>query len=356
MTLAGLTPSTAERDPTRPPATRYQGSKYRLLPWLRDCLAGHEFQTVLDAFSGTSSVAYLLRHMGKSVTANDYLRSNYLVARALIANPGVPLPEDLAEQLVTPKPDIYYDDLIERIYADIYYTRSENQWLDVVAQNLVAVSNPWQQAIAYYALFQACIVKRPYNLFHRRNLYMRFASVNRSFGNKVTWDRPFVDHFLDFVRDANRVVMTDATTGTALNMDALDVEGEFDLVYMDPPYVSGKGVGVNYHDFYHFLDGLASYATWEAQVDMSRKHRPIQRCRSAFSNKDTIHSAFSDLVAKHERSILAISYRSDGIPSQAELVDLMRTARANVEVYKAANYKYALSTNTKSDELLIVGW
>jgi hypothetical protein len=52
--------------------------------------------------------------------------------------------------------------------------------------NIGELNNEYKRAIAYSALCQACLAKRPYNLFHRANLYMRTQDVERSFGNKTT--------------------------------------------------------------------------------------------------------------------------------------------------------------------------
>lgn len=43
------------------PQLRFMGSKYRLLPWIWDVLRDIEFDTVLDACSGSGCVAYLLK-------------------------------------------------------------------------------------------------------------------------------------------------------------------------------------------------------------------------------------------------------------------------------------------------------
>ena len=42
------------------------------------------------------------------------------------------------------------------------------------------MKNEKKQALAYFALFQSCIIKRPYNLFHRKNLYVRTKEMKRS--------------------------------------------------------------------------------------------------------------------------------------------------------------------------------
>ena len=141
-------------------------------------------------------------------------------------------------------------------------------------QNIPRLSGRFSKAIAFHALFQAAISKRPYNLFHRRNLYMRLAKVNRSFGNKTTWDKPFKAHFRHFVAMANSAVFNGPQC-RAINGDATEASGEFDLVYIDPPYLNSRGVGVDYAGFYHFLEGMADYPNWEAKIDLSSKHRRL---------------------------------------------------------------------------------
>ena len=64
------------------PQLRYMGSKHRLLPWIGEALSGLSFQSALDAFSGSGSVAYLLKSMGKRVVANDFLNFPYQIGMA----------------------------------------------------------------------------------------------------------------------------------------------------------------------------------------------------------------------------------------------------------------------------------
>jgi adenine-specific DNA-methyltransferase len=215
-------------------------------------------------------------------------------------------------------------------------------------------SNP-RQALAFFALCQACIVKRPFNLFHRKNLYLRFAPVPRSFGNKASWDRPFNEWFRIFAAKANRAVFANGQANRALNLDAVDVPDEFDLVYIDPPYLPAHSAGVDYRDFYHFLEGLADYDTWGMRVDMRSKHRRLLLQPNPWNDKARIHAAFDRLFERFRNSILVVSYRSDGVPSQAELVELMQRYKPHVRVACYGRYKYVLSKNAESDEILLIG-
>jgi len=345
-------PATSTRTP---PSTRYQGSKFKLISWLWESVANLRFQTALDAFGGTGSVAYLLKTHGKAVTYNDYLRSNYLIGRALIENDHEKLNDDDVAFALERHSDCRYDDFVRRTFKDIYFTDDENEWIDVVCQNIYQIESTYKQAIAFFALFQSCVVKRPYNLFHRRNLYMRTAEVDRTFGNKRTWDRSFEAHFREFVSEANAAVFDVGVRCRASCFDAVKVEGDFDLVYIDTPYVSKRGVGVDYLDFYHFLEGLADYSHWPSRIDYSRKHLPIKIERSPWADKRQIGSQFRQLFERFRDSILVVSYRSDGVPSESQLVDLLREYKCDVRLIHYGEYKYVLSKDGDSKEILLIG-
>ena len=188
-------------------------------------------------------------------------------------------------------------------------------------------------------MFQSCLAKRPYNLFHRANLYMRTAEVERGFGNKATWDRPFETHFLAALTAANRAVFRSGRHHQARCGDFLDVTGHFDLVYVDPPYLNARGVGVDYLDFYHFLEGLTEYSEWPRRYTTNYKHRPYERRPNPWTARSQILSAFDAVLDRHRQSILVISYRNNGIPTIEELTELLRRhgrkdARASAQDYR----------------------
>src|SRR5687768_6595294 len=70
------------------PMLRYMGSKHKLTPWIYDIVKQYEFNTVLDAFSGSGVVSYLFKVMGKEVYSNDFLHFSSVIAKGLIENPG----------------------------------------------------------------------------------------------------------------------------------------------------------------------------------------------------------------------------------------------------------------------------
>lgn len=336
------------------PSTRYQGSKAKLVDWIWDQIADLDFSTCLDAFGGTGAVAYRLKQAGKCVTYNDLLRFNYEFGLALVENGQTRLGIEEIDWLLTRHSAIDYPHFVQDNFADIYFTTEENAWIDQTITNIRRLADPYKFALAFFALAQACIIKRPYNLFHRKNLYIRLAEVNRSFGNKTTWDRPFEEWFRVFANEANRAVFDNGLANQALNLDAVEVLGEYDLVYIDTPYIAGSGVAVNYLDFYHFLEGLLVYPEWDQQIDHRSKHRRFKPRPSEWTDKNRIHGAFERLFERYRQNILVISYRSDGIPAESELIDLLRRYKRQVRIERYGQYKYVLSTNAESQEILLI--
>lgn len=337
------------------PATRYQGSKRRSADWILERLGDLEFHTVLDAFSGTGSVAYAFKRAGNAVTCNDVLAFNEQIGLALIENSAVRLTSDEIEAMFVPTMGYAYDDLIARTFEGVYFIAEENRWLDVVAQNLMKVTCRFRRALGLFALYQAALAKRPYNLFHRRNLTMRTKDVPRTFGNKTTWDRPFSIHFRRAAEQANAAVFDNGQRCRAMVGDVLDVDGTFDLVYLDPPYMGRKGVGVDYQHYYHFLEGLTDYSNWPPRIDRESPHKRMHRVPSPWTTRSEIHQAIRRVFERFSHSILAISYRSDGDPSIDELADMLRRVKGRVTCHTRSPASYALSKSRTTCEVLLVG-
>ncbi|NDJ76179.1 MAG: DNA methyltransferase [Chloroflexi bacterium] len=324
------------------------------MEWIWANVADLAFDSALDLFGGTGCVSHLFKTAGKRVIYNDHLCFNWTVGRALIENRDTRLSPGDVELLLTPRPDRTYPDFIQRTFSGIFFTDAENAWLDRTVYHIDhLLDDPLKQAVARFALFQACIAKRPYNLFHRANLYLRQADVQRSFGNKATWDKQFADHFRAYVEEANCAIFDNGRDNVALCGDALDAPTDVDLVYIDPPYINGRGTGVDYHDFYHFLEGLTDYDNWSDLVDYRYKHRPLRRQSSPWTQPDAILDAFEAVITRFQHSSLVISYRSDGIPSREELFALLRRYKTTVRAADHAQ-QYVLSPRT-SRELLLIG-
>ena len=75
---------------------------------------------------------------------------------------------------------------------------------------------------------------------------------------------------------------------------------------------------------------------------------------SPWADRRQLRSLLRRVYERFPDAILALSYRSDGVPSPAEIEQDLGAVRGEVRVHDAGEYQYVLSTNRRSRELLFV--
>lgn len=343
------------------PATRYQGSKRKILSELLAVFNTLDYKSPLDLFCGSGVVSLLLRHLGKNVASNDFMLYNQNTAEVFLSFTkekliSIDIHKDLTFLLYDAK--LNGQELISKNYENIFFTETENLEIDRFCQNIIKFDS-FKRKLYTYAVGQSLLKKRPYNLFHRKNLCMRTKNVERTFGNAKTWETSILEHSLKCIDELKKFTpspisidfkTTSINTSTNLN----ELSDAHDLIYMDPPYINGKGQPVDYSDFYGFLDGLCDYSLFSKSIDHSYPHKPISKKYSAWQNKETALNEIANICEKWRGATIVMSYRSDGVPTPEEVIKAMEINNRKVEIHSAGEYKYALSNNNNNEELIII--
>ena len=340
------------------PATRFQGSKRKILNEIQSVIADTPGNRFLDLYSGSGIVTLLFRFLGRQVCANDYLRYNNNTADVFLSATHAELAsfshqEDLA--FLLGHRESSFKNYVAEEFSGIYFKETENIEIDNFCQNINSFSG-LRKALYIYAVGQALIKKRPYNLFHRANLDMRTKDVKRSFGNAKTWETSIQEHAIKCIKELLAFPFPPQLAHSVTHVDTAQVESlpaEFDLVYMDPPYINGKSVSVNYSNFYHFLEGLCDYSLFR-EGDVKYPHKPIVNKLSAWGKRETACEELERICRHFGRSKIIMSYRSDGMPTPAEVKSVMESTGRRAEIHSIGEYQYALSKNTTSEELFII--
>lgn len=337
------------------PKTRYYGSKRRLLGWIYHALKDLSFNTVLDGFGGTASVSLLFKTMGKQVIFHDGLLCNTIAAQALLAD-KMPFAE-IAEAYGFIEKISSRTGFISKTFSGMYYTDEENRWLDGAANEIYQLADPIKRSFYLYCLFQACLKKRPFNLFHRANLNLRLnRNVIRSFGNWVTWEKPFSELMKVSLQDIQEVIKPAKQFVKILpHGDIARLDAGYDLVYLDPPYVGASGMSDDYLKRYHFLEGLSQYNEWEFAINESssiKSFKPIPYI-NAWQNKREFQEKLFNLINKQNRSIVVLSYLADAYPSEEIIAEHFRKNFRNVSILRK-DFSHALAKEKKI-ELLFIG-
>lgn len=341
------------------PVTRYYGSKRRLLDKIWEALASHqiEFKSVLDLFGGTGIVSYYMAHKGKDIIYNDILSFNCEIAKALLCSSRGSFTETDALALLQRVDGREYQNIIAQNFNQVYYTPDEDEIIDIVVQNIHYLEEE-KKASAYYILFQSCMIKRPFNLFHRKNLNLRTNFVKANFGNKVTWEQTFKDLFLKFTKELNEFQFEALPNVEITNTSALKCDRHADLVYIDTPYFPKQdGGGITYHNRYHFLEGLMNYAEIPDYIDRQKVNLEIGvgKC-SEFEKRSNYINELDELIHKHQDSIIALSYTTEGYPSIQELEEVVHRHKQTIHVCYLGKHGFALNrNNAERQEVLIIG-
>lgn len=339
------------------PVTRYYGSKRKLAERIWDVLLERhlDFDSFLDVFGGTGIMSYIMASHGKAVTYNDIFAFNCKIAEALMATPKGTFSCQNALNLLQSVDGREYHHYIEEIFEGIYYKTEENRTIDTVVQNIMHLSQRLQ-ASAYYVLFQSCLIKRPFNLFHRRNLNLRENHVESSFGNFVTWEKSFETLFKQFADELNQFQFQQLPNVDIVNHSAIECPHVADVVYIDTPYFNKKSGGLSYHSRYHFLEGLVFYEDIPVSVNYNKANREIMIHKSAeFETRSKYMTELDELLGHYPNSTILMSYTSEGYPTIEELEELLRRHKNTVETIYFGKYNFALNrSNENRQEVLFI--
>lgn len=311
------------------PPTRFMGSKRKLLGEIWNVASRFEFDSVVDLFSGSGIVGYMFKSHGKTVISNDYMAMSATFTKAMVENNTVTLPIAEAEKLLIKQGEV--DHFVSDTFKDLYYTDEENELIDILRTNIAAIDDQYKKAIAMTALIRACTKKRPRGIFT--------YTGHRYDDGRKDLQKTLSQQFLEAVEAVNNAVFDNHKANKSVNGDAmaLDVEKP-DLVYIDPPYYSPLSDN-EYVRRYHFIEGLAR--DWKGvEIQEHTKTKKFKSYPTPFSTKNGAYEAFDKLFSKFSGSILIVSYSSNSLPTQEDMVALMKKYKEHVEVVPV-DYKYA---------------
>ena len=333
------------------PATRFMGSKSKLLSQIWAVCSQFEFDSVVDLFSGSGIVGYMFKAQGKAVISNDYMSMSEIFAKAMIENNHITLPKEEAEELLTAKDET--DHFVATTFKGLYYTDEENDLIDVLRTNIAATKDPYKHAIAMSALIRACTKKRPRGIF-------TYTGQRYNDGRKDL-QKSLSQQFLEAVDAINKSVFDNGKENKARLGDAMGLLDEKpDLVYIDPPYYSPLSDN-EYVRRYHFVEGLAR--DWQGvEIQQCTQTKKFKSYPTPFSTRKGAADAFDLLFKKFKDSILIVSYSSNSQPTQDEMVALLAKHKGHVEVvpieyqYSFGNQKAAKTSRNKVQEYLFVAY
>ena len=351
QTLQRLEPQPLPQQVSAYPPTRFMGSKSKLLSEIWSVVSQFNVNTVVDLFSGSGVVGYMLKAQGKAVVSNDYMAMSATFTKAMIENNTVTLPLEEAKELLVAHKES--DHFVTTTFKGLYYSDEENDLIDTLRTNIAAMRDQYKQAIAMTSLIRACLKKRPRGIFT--------YTGHRYDDGRQDLKKSLSQQFLESVEAVNKSIFDNGKSNFSKHGDAMDLKVEnADLVYIDPPYYSPLSDN-EYVRRYHFVEGLAR--DWKGvEIQEHTQTKKFKSYPTPFSTRKGAADAFDKLFKKFANSILVVSYSSNSQPTQDEMVAIMAKYKEHVEVIPI-DYKYSFGNQSDAkthrntvQEYLFVGF
>jgi adenine-specific DNA-methyltransferase len=332
---------------------RYIGNKTRLLGFIRRVLRARSIAPgrAVDPFSGTASVARALKRWQFGVAASDIMEYGYVLAGAYVQPEAAPRFDGIAD--VTGGPELHYairylnslpgePGFIHEHYSPagssgkahgrMYFTPANAARIDAIRGQIHA----WQEAgciteeCAHTLL--AALIEAADRVANTTGVYAAFVK---------SWQP-------NARRDVQLRIMphVNGNSCSAARMEAAEavtVAGEFDLLYLDPPYNARQYAG-----YYHIPELLAR-GWFDGPVRTRGKTGLIDDTdrRTAWSSSRRCEDAFEALVASARCRHIVMSYSAEGIIPESTIERVLRTygVRDTYRRYRHGYRRYRSDTD-----------
>lgn len=310
------------------PEPQYLGAKYIHRGWIAQFIPDNAI-TVLDAFSGSQSISYMFKQLGRKVITNDFLSFNDIIGKALIENPGYKLEKDDLDILFSDNSDPAYFTLMQELYTDLFFVSEDSVFADSFRSNIHKLGNKYKQALALSVMCRSMTRKVTMGHFAHKQALVYAADPARVKRNR-SLVRPLKELFLDLLPEYNAAVFDNAKDNVSYNKNILDLLPtliDVDLVYFDPPYCNSHA---DYQSFYHLLETYVEYWKDKQFVNGTKRYEP-KRYSGFDKNSETI----SNLKLLFERAdkipTWIVSYNDRSYPDIETMVGLVEPYR-NVRI------------------------
>lgn len=304
---------------------RYLGSKTKLLSFIHETIEKEkiQFESFLDLFAGTGSVANSFNDGKRKIILNDILECNRCAYNAFFGSQEID--EGKLKDLIKSfnEADVRKDNYFSDNFSDTFFSRENCRKIGFIRDEIDSLFireeiNSREKDYLITSLLYA--MDHIANTVGHYDAYRRGGDLSKELA-LCPLDVP------DAIVNANNVIYKEDSNELAKHVQC-------DLVYIDPPYNSRQ-----YCDSYHLLENVAS---WEKPKVYGVARKMDRRGLKSKYCENSAPRVFDRLIQDLNCRYIMVSYNNMGLKgagrSQAKIsdVDIIRSLerRGKVTIYE----------------------
>lgn len=339
----------------------YIGSKMKLLDFIEEKIKSYtgkdlkDIESFADIFSGTGVVAYHnLKRGCKKILTNDIQHYAYVVSSVWTTkNVDIKKVKNLLENMNKFNKSLVEDDInigSEDFICNNYTEAGVDKRMYLTKLNGYKIDKTRQKLDELLRLEK--INKEEFNLMLKILLYAvvgvsNIASVYGAYlkNYKACSLKPFnLDVLLVDSMINNDNIEHESYNENVVNLLEKTSLMDYEVVYIDPPYVANR----SYHDNYHLLETISKYDYPKIKGKTGLRDETITK--SKFCSKRDALSEFKLVLSKIKSKYIFISYSSESIVSKEQMINILEENWSRVVCYEQVYQRFKSNKNSNDKQ------
>lgn len=335
----------------------YIGSKMKLLEFIETKIKEYtgkdikEIESFADIFSGTGVVAYhMLRGGCKRVLTNDIQNYAYIVSsvwttkdidiekvKNILRDINNGNNELKVDEIISTDKDFIYNNYTEvSKEGRMYLTKLNGYKVDKTRQLLEVLLNEKKINKSEFNLILKILLYGVTSVSNIASVYGAYLKKYKPCSLKgLHLDISLVDSMINDESIEHKGY--NMNVGDLLNEMSLS---EYEVVYIDPPYVANR----SYHDNYHLLETISKYDY--PKIKGKTGLRDETTTKSKFCSKRDALDEFKSMLNKIDSKYIFISYSSESIVSKEKMIEILKEKWKDVRCYEKNYQRFKSNTNS----------
>lgn len=335
---------------------KYIGNKTRVLDFIEESLIesgiNYKQKRVVDLFAGTGSVSnFFLKNRCEVFSCDnmtysicEQYRVNYFTKEPLFTELSKIVGGDKLDDVLNylnclpgVKGYYYLNYAPSGKYKRQYFSDSNAQKIDAIRLKI----SEWREVLDYskYMYLVGILMCAADRISNTSGTYGAYLKVWRSMALKdIYLEKPDITS-----KGKNYIYQDDVN-------EFIKGQSDIDIVYLDPPYNERQ-----YASNFHVLENIV--VDDKQELNGKTGLRNYEKQKSDYCQKSKVIKSFTDLISNCDCKYIVMSYSSEGLMSENEIIDIL-SKKGKVEVYKKDYRRFKTNAwtnkNTGLQEIIFI--